>query len=281
MTQKISIKETGLLTIIILVISLTIIYVFELNPNLIIAHVFVIIPANFRVKKEDSLLCRLFVAYGFNIVAEKPLQKSMTKRFELVTKNGTKNILKNLEEEETYPILKTKVDFEGQALLHMERDFSKISIENNSFKKYLNSENIQNIVIDETKKEQTERYARFIKCLIQGDESNGNYLFDKVVGYTHEIVLLTNPYELQKNEWLYAKVLYKGEPLKNKIITARNRYKGESATYQYSKTDEEGICSFKIERLGEWFIESTYMIPLAKEEEMDWESYWACYSFGI
>lgn len=272
--------KTIIFSVTILAILLIAFYNFELASNLIFTHVFVIIPNHFKVKKEDRLICRLFVAYGFNVVAEKPLEKSMTKRFELITKNETKDLLKDLKEEQTYPLLKTKIDFNGQGLLHLERDFSHIVIENNHFKEYLNSENIEGIVINETKTTQSEKYTRFIKALIQSEPTQNDDLYKKEVGYKYEIVLLNNPYILQKNEWLHAKILYEGKPLINKIITARNRYKGESATYQYSKTDSEGVCSFKVERFGEWFIESTHMIPCLNEKT-DWESYWACYSFGF
>lgn len=278
--KKSNSKKTILL-LTLLVIALLTIYNFQLASHLILAHVFVIIPNNFRVKKEDDLIFRLFVAYGFNIVAEKPLDKLITKRFELITEDKTKNLLESLQQEERYPLLKTKVDFNGQGLLHLERDFTTIAIENNHFKEYLNSENIEGIKIDETKAIQTERYTRFIKALIQSDAATDDNLYKKVIGYKYEIVLLNNPYTLQKNDWLHAKILYNGKPLENKIITARNRYKGDSATYQYSKTDAQGVCSFKIERLGEWFIETTHMIGLEANQETDWESYWACYSFGI
>lgn len=273
-------KEKIATLAIVLITALISIYNFDPTTGFVIAHVFVIIPNTFKVKKEDNLICRLFVAYGFNVVAEKPLEKSMSKRFELISQNGTKNLLENLTEEQTYPLLKTKVDFDGQALLHLERDFSLITIENEHFKKYLNSENIEGIEIDETKTAQTEKYKRFIKALIQSKSTPNDDLYKKEIGYKYEIVLLNDPYTLQKNEWLHAKILYQGKPLTNKIITARNRYKGDSATYQYSKTDLEGVCSFKIERFGEWFLETTHMIPCS-EKEVDWESYWACYSFGI
>lgn len=273
-------KEKIATLAIVLITALISIYNFDPTTGFVIAHVFVIIPNTFKVKKEDNLICRLFVAYGFNVVAEKPLEKSMTNNFKLITNNGTKNLLENMVEEQTYPLLKTKIDFDGQGLLQLERNFSHITIENEHFKGYLNAENIQNIVIDETKTAQTERYTRFIKALIQSTPTTNDELYKKVVGYKYEIVLLNNPYSLEKNDWLHAKILYEGKPLTNKVITARNRYKGDSATYQYSKTDLDGICSFKIERFGEWFLETTHMIP-CQNEKTDWESYWACYSFGL
>jgi uncharacterized GH25 family protein len=60
-----------------------------------------------------------------------------------------------------------------------------------------------------------------------------------------------------------------------------NRKGNESAIVQYSRTDENGICSFKLEREGDWFIHSTHMIESPDKNDADWESFWTTFSFGM
>lgn len=106
-------------------------------------------------------------------------------------------------------------------------------------------------------------------------------LHRKVVGQNFEIILLQNPYGIKTGEILSAKVLFMGKPLANKIITARNRTGSNASIAMTSKTNNHGICSFKIIRKGEWFLHATYMISCPDKNDSDWESFWASYSFEI
>lgn len=247
----------------------------------VVAHEYVLLAYNFFVKEGEKMELHLFVADGFNIQLERPFQKSMTKKFELINEHGNTNLLPQLKEG-TLPILERKVDFKGLGLFHMERDYARITLPNDEFKSYLKGDNIENITIDdETKSEQSERYTRYIKTLIQSNPKPNDEIYKTVVGHTFEIVLLQNPYELELDDWIKAQVLFKGKPLEDKAITARNRKGNEAAIFQYSKTDENGICSFKLERDGEWFLHATHMIASPDKSDTDWESFWTTFSFGM
>lgn len=247
----------------------------------ILAHEYVFIAYNFIVKEGEKLELHLFVADGFNIEFERPVQKSMTKRFELINENGKTDLMPTLKDG-SLPILERDVDFKGLGLIHMERDYARITLSNDKFKSYLKGDNIEHIQInDSTKTEQSERYSRYIKTLIQSNPKPNDEIYKTVVGHTFEIVLLQNPYELKQDDWISAKVLFMGEPLKSKVITARNRKGNEPAIFQYARTDEKGLCSFKLEREGDWFFHATHMIESPDKEETDWDSFWTSYSFGM
>lgn len=247
----------------------------------LLAHEYVLIAYKYVVKKGDNLELHLFVSDGFNIELERPVQKSITKSFELISEHGKTNLLGTANEGDL-PVLKMKVDFEGLAIVHMERDYAKITMANTDFENYLKLDNIENISIEKTKKaEQTERYTRYLKALIQSNIKENDTLFKTRIGHTFEIVPLQNPYTLQKNDWIFAQVFFMGKPLSNKVITARNRVGNEPATVQYSRTDANGICSFKLEREGNWFFHATHMIPSTDQTEADWESFWTTLSFGF
>jgi len=74
-------------------------------------------------------------------------------------------------------------------------------------------------------------------------------------------------------------VFFKGKPLKNKVITVRNR--NEASIHQYSQTDNTGICSFKLERKGTWFFHATHIIASTDKSKSDWESFWTTFSFAL
>jgi uncharacterized GH25 family protein len=247
----------------------------------VFAHEYILLAYNYIVTEGEKLELHLFVADGFNIELERPVQKSITKKFELINEKGKTDLLPKLQDG-ALPILEMNVDFKGLGLIHMERDYARITMPNDKFKSYLKGDNIENIKInDSTKTEQSERYTRYIKTLIQSNPKSDDEVYKTVVGHNFEIVLLQNPYELQQGDWIKAKVYFMGEPLKDKAITARNRKGNEPAIFQYSRTDDNGICSFKLEREGDWFFHSTHMIESRDLNDTDWESFWTTFSFGL
>jgi uncharacterized GH25 family protein len=246
----------------------------------IVAHEYILIAYNFFVKQGDELELHLFVADGFNVETERPMQLDMNTRFGLITNQGEKDLLKNATDG-TMPILKMTVDFEGQGLIHLQRDYARITMTNDDFEEYLKVDNIENITIDQTKSEQTERYTRYIKSLVQSNPITNDEIYKTIVGHTFEIVPQNNLYNLAVGDWINAKVYFEGKPLANKVITARNRLGNHPATHQFSRTDANGLCQFKIDCAGDWFIHVTHMIPSRDSSDTDWESFWTTFSFGV
>ena len=247
----------------------------------VIAHEYILLTAKYRLHKGDTIEGHLFVADGFNIQLERPFQKSITKSFELITKEGVTDL--STAENSALPIINRKVDFEGGGLLHLERDYARISLTTPKFLDYLKEDHLEGIAdkIDPKKSEQKERYTRYIKCLLQSEDSWEDTLYKKVIGQTFEIVLLQNPYRLKPGNVLKAKIIFMGKPLANKVITARSRTGSQAPAALMSRTDGQGICSFLIKTKGEWFLHATHMISCADKTDSDWESFWVSYSFQV
>jgi uncharacterized GH25 family protein len=246
------------------------------------AHEYILIANKYRIAKGDTLEVHLFVADGFNIELERPMQTAITKKFEMITENGTIDLLATTDNG-SLPVINRKADFDGLALIHTERDYARITLPTAKFLSYLKEDHIENIKVknDSSKKFQRERYTRYIKCLVQSGKIKKDTLYKTITGQNFEIVLLQNPYLLQKGDVLKAQVFFTGKPLTNKLITARNRTGSEPATAFTSRTNANGICSFQIKRKGDWFIHATHMIPCPDKADADWESFWSSYSFGI
>jgi uncharacterized GH25 family protein len=247
----------------------------------IFAHEYILIAYKFKVHKGDNLEIHLFVGDGFNIQLERPLQKEIIKKFELLTTDSVID-LKN-QENGVLPLVNRKVNFEGGALIHMERDYDRIQLATNKFYAYLKEDHIDGIAskVDKMKKEQRERYTRYIKTLVQSGNSFKDTLYKKNTHQQFEIILLQNPYLLHRGSIIRAKILFNSKPLPGKIMTARNRNGSNPALALTSRTDANGICSFQLIRTGDWFIHGTYMTPSSDKKEADWESFWTSYSFGI
>jgi len=258
-----------------------IVFILLFMVNTVFSHEYVLIAYHFIVKKGQQLELHLFVADGFNIELERPVQKKITKQFELISENGKTDLL-SLSKDGNLPVLEFDVDFKGLGLIHMHRDYAEITLPNSEFTSYLKEDNIENIRInDSTQTQQTERYTRYIKTLIQSNPKSNDSIYKKIVGHHFEIVLQQNPYEMKQGDWLSAKVLFMGKPLRNKVITARNRDGNLPVLSQYSRTDNNGMCSFKLEREGDWFLHATHMIAATDQKDIDWESFWTTYSFGF
>lgn len=245
------------------------------------AHEYVLIAYKYVIEKGDNLELYLFVADGFNIQQERPYQKSITKKFNLLT--AVHNIDLTGTKDGDIPILNYNVDFEGLALVSMERDYAHITLPTTKFLAYLKEDHLENIIpkVNLNKLNQKETYTRYLKALVLSGKSNKDTLFKTVVGQNFEIILLKNPYALHKGDVIKAQIFFMGKPLANKIITARNRIGSEPSIVLNAKTDQNGICSFKLKRNGNWFIHATQMIACDQKPGIDWESFWTSYSFWI
>lgn len=254
-----------------------------LITSMVWGHEYMLLAYKYKVQKGDTLEMHLFVGDGFNIQLERPMQTSMTKKFELITQQATTNLLTETKDQ-ALPIVNKKVDFEGLGLLYLERNYSRISLATPKFLNYLKEDHIENISVakDALNKMQRERYSRYIKALVQsGKPAITDILYKKKTGQTFEIILLHNPYLLKTGQTLKAQLFFMDKPLANKVITARNRTGNESTLFLNSRTDANGICSFKLPRRGEWFLHATQMIPCPDKTDSDWESFWTSYSFEI
>ena len=64
-----------------------------LTGYFVFAHEYVLLAYKYKVQKGDTLELHLFSADGFNVQIERPMQLKTTKKFELITENGTTDLL--------------------------------------------------------------------------------------------------------------------------------------------------------------------------------------------
>ena len=168
----------------------------------------------------------------------------MTNRFELITSDGNQDLLTS-QSEGAFPIYNYPINFKGQGLLHLERSASKIILQNEKFAEYLKEDHMKYIHPDyKNHSEQSERYLRYIKSLVQSDPIARDTTYRTIVGQRFEIILLNDPYKLKIGQRIHAQIYFDHKTHENKTVTIRQRTGGLASTHQFSTTDSSGICSF-------------------------------------
>ena len=267
----------------ILITSLAIAAVLPLFYNAL-AHDYWLSPKRFAVARGDTLIVNLLVGDKLNPEIERPLQKEMTKSFTLITSNGTIDLLPEIPDS-TLPVFTRKLDFEGLALVSMERDFWNTKMTDEQFSRSLEHEEMHDIIeLREKighKEEEHKRYDRSIKALIKvGDKMDGE-LYKKALGHKVELILLQNPFTLKSGDSIEVQVLDRGKPLANKLVKALNGDGEKLLSQQKAYTNENGIASFTVDEKGFWVIRLSHLWRCTECEDVDWENHYSTYSFSL
>lgn len=247
-----------------------------------------LVAERFRLAKGDTLTVRQLAGSELEVETELEVLRRMTPRFELVTTSGSVDLMKELPDMRTRPVVKPvlerKLDFEGQALLAMDHAFIHHEMSREKFLEYLEHEDFKMEKLRPhlaDRPQQRERYARTMKCLVQAGDSRGGGLHKKVLGQQLEILLLQNPYLLDPGDELDVQVLFDGKPAPDHMVTAFNGDGDQLVSTSKARTNETGIARFKLERAGFWLIRLVHLYPNSDRADIDWESYWTSFSFEL
>lgn len=259
-----------------------------LAPASVLAHDYWLAPEHFTLPVGEALRVDLRLGGHFEAEESRPYQPERTKSFVLVTPSGTLD-LRQRAKDGVAPVLAGLVpEFEGPGLIGMERRWVDIELTDAKFTDYLEHEGLTAIaeLRDERGHRKVERecYMRALKSLIRvGEGKDDDGLYRRVLGHRIEIVLLDDPYALDPGDELRARVLWKGKPLPNALVTAYHRpapERGEVGTLT-ARTDAEGEVSFRLVAGGAWLLRLVHMVPCRGCSYTDWESYWTSFSFVV
>lgn len=249
----------------------------------VVAHDLYLLPFKFFLKKGHVLTVNMYIGDDFAKEIEKPVTIKDVNLFKWFTHNRTEDLLTAVTDSVKPVISQKKMNFEGLGLLAVNRNYFKITLTPAKFTNYLKEERINNILrMRDTmpaKKEEREKYTRYIKTLVMVGNANGEQ-YKKVIGQTLEIILLQNPYLQKLGATVQAKVLFRGKPLNNGAVEALSLQSDGKLSKQQIYTNKDGIAPFTISNSGSWMIRITYMLP-SNTDDADWESFWASYTFGI
>jgi uncharacterized GH25 family protein len=258
-------------------------------------------PGQFILEKGDILSVHQLLGEELSTevlqgggVQEVALLRRMTRRFELITPTETIDLLSSLPDEKTQPVIKPvlerKLNFEGSALVLMEHDFIYTEHSRELFLEYLEHEDYpveQFLAHMGDRPQQRERYARFFKTLVQVGEVRDDDLHGRVVGQKLEILLMNNPYTMEPGDYLDVQILFESKPLEGILVTAFNTDGKSPVRNSKVYTDARGYARFELNRPGFWLLHLVHLLPCSEHSDVvscafvDWESYWASYSFQL
>ena len=260
---------------------LTIIFVLIFTG--LFAHEFWLMPSKFRLEKNETIDLRLYVGEDFT----GEIWANRIKRLlnlKIHSKSKVSDLTNQAILSDSLPI-PIKFSTEGTHLLSMASKNSFIALEADKFNDYLIEDGIENIYELRKKNGQLnnpsrEFYSRCAKSLVQvGNKTDDS--FKKNTGMPLEIIALKNPYLLKVGGQMQVKVLYKNQPLPNKMILAWHKTSTQKTTHQKLRTDKNGVLSLVLDKKGYWMISTVHMIELKNNPEADYQSYWGNLTFEI
>jgi hypothetical protein len=151
------------------------------------------------------------------------------------------------------------------------------------FNAWLRKEGLQEVLSQRAKQGHEaapgeERHTHHMKAIFQRGPDPSDFV-TMPVGQDLEIVTLQNPNKLAVESSLPVLVLFHGQPLVGRTVTAWNRYDGRVRT-KTARTDALGRASFVLDHPGDWLLRAVNLEP-SKEPDADWRSYWASLTFSM
>ncbi len=247
------------------------------------AHDYWLQPQRFYLAPGDRTPVQLFVGDKFESEAERPFQAKLTVSLQLFSENAVRD-LKPAARNGKKPVCVIAPQRAGNHLIAMERDWSHIEIKAAKFNDYLRHEGLTEILearrkAGEDKQVGRERYRRYLKAVVQvGGKSDETY--SKKLGQRLEILPKTDPGAARPGDRLTVSVFFEGRPLQRAQVAAYNRRSG-TTNKQEVRTDEKGQARFEINRSGLWLIRLVHMQRCKNVPKIDWESFWAAYTFQV
>lgn len=256
----------------------------------------------FVLEAGEELVVRQVVGEELGHVSsaseELPVLRDMTPRFELITEQGTVDLLAELpdirEQPEVKPVLRRRIDSSGLVLVAMDHAVIYTAHTDEEFFAYLEHEGLDpagflpHLVEDDF---QEEGYLRTLKALVRVEGKSGSPvkesgLHSRAIGQPIELLLLENPYALEAGDELTVQALLNGRPLAGVALKALRSDGVNPVSSQTRETNDQGLASFELDRAGRWLLRMVYLAPCSGGSHVDcadadWESYWTAFSFAL
>lgn len=242
------------------------------------AHDLWIEPSAFHPAPGATVGIRLRV--GMNFVGDPlPRYNSLVQRFDLSSRDGERSIEGSEGDE---PAGRIAIPSAGMHLVGYRSNNSYLTQEPQKFLEYLKEEGLEQIIRiragrGESQKPSREFFARCAKALVVsgGGPRAG---FDRVLGFTLEIVPERDPEAWQAGSDLVFRIVYEGMPLPGVLIVAMPQ--SEPSRKLTARSDAGGRAVFRLPHAGIWLVKAVQMIRF-NGGKADWQSFWASLTFEI
>jgi hypothetical protein len=244
------------------------------------AHDFWIEPSTYHPGVPSLLGVRLHVGERFGRGEPYARSPSHIRSFVMAGPSGTRPVLGRSGDD---PAGLARVDAPGVYVIGYRSNHGTVELEAARFEEYLREEHLEEVSRRRAQRGQRDAPGReaFSRCakaiVVAGDGNDEGY--DRVLGFTLELVPEQSPTSLRPGDELSIRLLYDGRPLPDAHVAAVNAAAGGARSE--GRTDTEGRARLRLDRDGVWLVRSVHMIPAAGGLDADWESFWASLTLHI
>ncbi len=257
--------------------TIVVAYSLGMSINPVFAHEFWIETSNHSPSTGEVVSLSTHVGQTF-AGDEVPNIKEFYSDYSVITPSGRSPVLGSLASD---PPAYIEIKENGTYIVGQRTLRSWVELPPDEFIEYLNKQGMEFIVpqVAQNRSESNpirEAYSRCVKSIIQTKLDGPSAHLSKALGYTLEIIPLSNPRNTIKNEMFEVQVLYEGNPLENAKIQGLNKMYADAPIT--TRTDARGIAKLELPYAGLWMFHTVHMIA---STESDWESFWANLTFEI
>ena len=242
---------------------------------------YILVPEKFFLHKGDSLNVHLFSAEMFDNAKELKYDQANTESFALYT-DGKRFGLKGTVKDGATPVLSSKMNNSGLAMVEMVRSYPADDYDRTDFQTDLENEGLIKLSEKVNNMGQNRlrvKFTGYLKSLVTVDKPSGS-LYSSNLGHQLEIILKTNPYKLNYGDDVTALVLYKNKPLPNAKVDLLIRTSSGKIYPQRFITDGNGALSFSVSREGVYLLRLVY-VEASTSKAVDFEKWGAAFSFAF
>lgn len=232
----------------------------------------------YQLSPGEQLVVRLNMGEALRVEEEKAFEGARTERFELRLPEDVRNLAPALPEGQR-PLFTDTMDRAGAFLFTLVRSAARIEMPAEEFNRYLEHEGIRGPRAQRAT--ERERYWRFLKLLGRVGADDETDLHHRFTGAQFEIVLLHNPFTLARGDEQIVQLLFDTKPLAGAAVSALHRDAEGTLTQLSAVTDARGVARFTLPQSGMWLIRAVHLRACKDCRDVDWESFWASYSFAL
>lgn len=248
------------------------------------AHDFWIEPSSFAPAAGAAVSFHLRVGQQW-VGDAVPRDSRRVARFELVGPAGSFAIA---GAEAVDPAGLARVGAPGLYVAGYASNNTPLELEPAKFEEYLRLEGLEWALAERSRRGESDQpsrevYARCAKSLLRVGAAAADGGFDRVLGFTLEIVPQQDPSAMRAGDVLAVRVLYQGRPLRDALVVAMP--KSAPAAAVAARSDAAGGARLRLASAGTWMVKAVHLVRLEGEtaaaEGADWQSYWASLTFSV
>lgn len=181
------------------------------------------------------------------------------------------------------PALTVPLTSEGEILIVMQTNNAVIESTAEQFNAYLKEDGLDEVMNIRTStgtldRPAREHYQRNAKLLVSCGGVHDN-TYRKNSGMPLEIIALQNPYTTPVGGEIQFRVLFENKPHAFALVKIWHKDQGRTFM-QNVYTDKDGVATTIISGKGSWMV-SCVKMKASTETNIDWQSYWGSFVFGI